>query len=106
VITQPVYDRKGIDQLAAAAEQIDIPFLPGILPLRSSSHAVFLNEKVSGIVIPDSILNRMFTTSDPIQEGMTISRDLLTPIKDIFQGVCLMPPFEDFSILEDILQDN
>ena len=105
MITQPIYDREGLDMIASAAEQFRIPFLPGILPLRSEKHASFLHEKVSGIIIPDTILARMRSTRHPIQEGVSISRDLLSLVKESFPGVCLMPPFDDFSILEGILMD-
>jgi methylenetetrahydrofolate reductase (NADPH) len=103
-VTQPVYDEDGAKKIAEAVNHIDIPIILGILPLRTFRHAEFLHTKVSGISVPDRIRARMEKAADPVAEGIANARDVLQIAKDLFKGACLMPPFDHFEVLADILQ--
>ncbi len=102
-VTQPVYDRETALRIKEALDDIDMPLIMGILPLRSPRHARFLHEKVAGIAVPDPVLERMDRTSDPVAEGAAVSREMLDTAKDLFSGACIMPPFDHFDILFDII---
>jgi homocysteine S-methyltransferase len=104
VITQPVYDQAEVEAISNLTQSVDIPLLLGILPLRSPKHALFLHHKVSGIVIPDAVLRRMEAASAPLREGAALARAVLQIARDHVDGACLMPPFDDFSILPNILE--
>ena len=66
VVTQPVYDEKGVDMLARATERSGLPVIMGILPLRTPRHADFLHTKVSGVVVPAAVRDQMHQAPDPI----------------------------------------
>jgi homocysteine S-methyltransferase len=103
VVTQPFYDIAGIDELAAATGHIEIPIILGILPLRSPRHAEFLHKKVAGINVPGQVRERMNRAGDPVAEGIANAREVLNLARDRFAGACLMPPFERFDMLGEIL---
>ena len=102
-VTQPVYDEAGANAIAEAVKHIGIPVILGILPLRTFRHAEFLHTKVSGIVVPDQVLRRMEKTSEPVAEGAANAREMLQIAREWFKGACIMPPFDHFEVLADIL---
>ena len=103
-VTQPVYDRISAERLAKATAHIDIPMILGILPLRTPRHAAFLHEKVAGISVPKHVRTRMEEADDPITAGIHNARDMLGIARERFAGACIMPPFDHFEILPDILR--
>lgn len=102
-VTQPVYDRITAETLARAVEPIPIAVFMGVLPLWSQKHTEFLHRYVAGIHIPDRIRRRMEHTDNPRLEGIAISRAMTEIARELFPGMCLMPPFGHYEILEDIL---
>ena len=106
VVTQPYYNEAGLDELAAATGHIEIPIALGILPLRSPRHAEFLHQKVAGINVPGQVRNRMNRAEDPAAEGIANARDVLNLARERFAGACLMPPFDRYEMLFDILTDK
>ncbi len=103
VVTQPFYDPAGIEELVAATRHIEIPIVLGILPLRSPRHAEFLHQKVAGINVPEGVRERMKLAEDPVAEGIANAREVLNLARKHFAGACLMPPFDRFEMLRDIL---
>lgn len=102
-VTQPVYDEKTADVLAEAVRKVGIPVIMGILPLRTLRHAEFLHEKVAGIAVPQPLRDKMARAKDPVAEGNANARDMLAFARSRFAGACIMPPFDHYEILPDIL---
>jgi len=105
-VTQPVYDRISAERLADATAHIEIPIVLGILPLRTPRHAAFLDEKVAGIAVPKHVRKQMEAAADPIEAGVANARDMLGIARERFAGACIMPPFDHFEILPDILRNQ
>ncbi len=103
VVTQPVYDEPGGMALRHATRHIDIPIMLGILPLRSARHARFLNDRVSGIAVPRHIQKRMERAPDPASEGVANARDMFALARRSFAGAFIMPPFDRYELLREIL---
>ncbi len=106
VVTQPVYDEGSADRLAAATHHIGITVIMGILPLRTARHAEFLHQKVAGIAVPQALRRRMQRTADAAAEGLANAREMLAAARARFGGACLMPPFDHYDMLFDILKDS
>jgi homocysteine S-methyltransferase len=102
-VTQPVYDRAGADELADATKNMSIPVVLGILPLRTPRHAEFLHTKVAGIAVPDTLRRRMHDAADPIAEGAANAREMLSIARQGFSGACIMPPFDHYEVMSQIL---
>jgi homocysteine S-methyltransferase len=103
VVTQPVYDQAGVDMLAEATHPVGVPVILGILPLRTLRHADFLHHKVAGIAVPKDIRHRMEKAVDPVTEGALNAREVYLMAVERFDGACIMPPFDHFEVLSDIL---
>lgn len=102
-VTQPFYDEEGVRALHDAVKDIGIPVILGILPLRTFKHAMFLHEKVAGIAVPQKVRDRMEKASDPIAEGVANAKEVYAMAKDLFKGACIMPPFDHFEVMGDII---
>jgi homocysteine S-methyltransferase len=102
-VTQPVYDTEQAQALTEAAGHIEIPILMGILPLRTARHAEFLHKQVSGIAVPEHLRERMQVAKDPVAEGIANARDMLALARERFAGACIMPPFDHYEVLAEIL---
>jgi homocysteine S-methyltransferase len=102
-VTQPIYDKAVAETVIERLEPFGIPVIRGILPLRTSRHAEFLHQKVAGIDIPDAVRERMAQAQDSIAEGAANAREMLEVARQSFAGACVMPPFNHYEILCDIL---
>lgn len=102
-VTQPVYDESGADELAEATQKIGIPVILGILPLRTPRHATFLHTKVDGIAVPEKLQQRMHNAVDPVAEGAANAREMVAVARQRFAGACIMPPFDHYEVMSDIL---
>ena len=102
-VTQPVYDEPGADEIADATRKIGIPVIMGILPLRTPRHAEFLHTKVAGITVPDALRQRMHRAANPVAEGAANAREMVDTARTRFAGACIMPPFDHYEVMVDIL---
>jgi methylenetetrahydrofolate reductase (NADPH) len=102
-VTQPVYDEPGADEIADVTSHIGIPVIMGILPLRTPRHAEFLHTKVAGISVPDALRQRMQRAADPVAEGAANAREMVEAARSRFAGACIMPPFDHYEVMVDIL---
>jgi methylenetetrahydrofolate reductase (NADPH) len=103
VVTQPVFDRGEAQRLAEALEGIPLPVLLGILPLRSARQALFLQEHVAGITIPEAVRRRLEIAAEPEQEGISLAREMLGEARRLFAGACLMPVAGHYETVARIL---
>ena len=105
IVTQPVYDEKTAKKIHSATSHLNVPVIMGILPLLSYKHAVFLHDKVDGIAVPESLRQDMKKARDPVKEGVIQAKHMLELARQLYSGACIMPPFDRFDILKDILVD-
>jgi len=77
-----------------------ISLIVGIVPLRSAKSARWIKKKLFGAIIPDTLIARMETASDPLAEGRRICLDLVGELSDIPQvaGVHIMAPGNDAAV--------
>jgi len=105
-VTQPVYDAAAADELLVATQPLEVPIILGILPLRTARHAEFLHRSVAGIAVPPQVRNRMQRAADSVAEGAANAGEMLAIARRRFAGACLMPPFDHYEVLLDILKDK
>jgi len=104
-VTQPIYDEAGADEIATATRDLGIPIIMGILPLRTPRHAEFLHTKVAGITVPDALRKRMHEAVDPLAEGVANAGEMIALARSRFSGACIMPPFDHYEIMPEILRE-
>lgn len=104
IFTQPIYEMSTLEKFLNRIDHLHIPLMLGILPLRSSKHAEFLHHEVPGMSIPDAIRERMRHGGDrAARVGIDIARSFLAEAKRSVAGVYMMPPFQKYHILDELL---
>jgi homocysteine S-methyltransferase len=108
-LTQPVYEpQKAQDFLSLYEEEhgsFDKPILVGVLPLYSTRHARFLHNEVPGISISGEIFTRLEEVGEKAaEEGIKIACELIQQLKPWAQGVYLMPAFNRFDIVAEVIE--
>ncbi|MEK7275752.1 MAG: methylenetetrahydrofolate reductase, partial [Chloroflexota bacterium] len=107
-LTQPIFEarvareflRRYVDQHGS----LKLPILAGILPLYNVRHAEFFQNEVPGVFVPESLRRRMETAAgEAAAEGMKIAAELLAELRDVLQGVYLMPPFGKYELAAEII---
>jgi len=89
--TQMVMDPKILERFCKEiTEPINIPVLAGVFLLKSAKNAQFINRVVPGACIPQSIISRLESSSNPIDEGISIAAEQVKSYLGITQGVHLM----------------
>jgi methylenetetrahydrofolate reductase (NADPH) len=88
--TQAIYDPSAFAKFMKRAGQFGIPILAGIIPLKSAGMARFMNKNVSGVFVPDALIEKMTAAEDKTQMGIEIAADLVKELKDMCQGVHIM----------------
>jgi homocysteine S-methyltransferase len=106
VQTQPVYDRRVLEELLLCTRPLGVPVLVGILPLVSERNAEFLHNEVPGIVLPDEVRQRMRGKSgaEGVREGMAVARDLVEAGRGGVGGWYLMPPFGKVELALELIE--
>jgi len=78
---------KFMSQIACVSDK---PILAGIFLLKSAKNAKFINNYVPGVNIPDSIIERLAASEQPLQEGVKIAAEQVKLAQTMCQGVHLM----------------
>ena len=109
-ITQPVFDPNALISFIEKARNlgINLPFVAGIWPLVSLKNALFLKNEVPGVVVPDTIIERMEkakTKEDGIKYGVEIALDIKEQIKPYVNGYQVSAPFGKVDIGLKVLQN-
>ncbi len=99
--TQAVFERDAFARFMDKAHKMDIPILAGIIPLRSAKMAEFMNKNIPGIFVPDTLIERMNSAKDPVEEGKTIAVEIAKDVIDLCQGLHFMP-IRHIEVMQDI----
>ncbi len=106
VFTQPIYDRKVLEEFLNRVQGVKIPILLGILPLQSSRHAEFLHNEVPGITIPERERKAMREAKERGPEvGIEMARKFLEETKDLVSGTYLMPSFGRYEQVLEVVKN-
>jgi len=89
--TQAVYDVDSFAKFMRRVEGFKVPVLAGIIPLKSVGMARFMNKNVAGVFVPEELIEKMAAAEDKARTGMEISANTIKELKDICQGVHIMP---------------
>jgi methionine synthase I (cobalamin-dependent)/5,10-methylenetetrahydrofolate reductase len=109
ILTQPVFDPQAASQfLKQYAERygpLQIPILAGVLPLYGTRHAAFLHNEVPGISIHEEMHQRLRLAGENAPyEGVRIALELIEQMREWASGVYLMPAFNRFDLVAEIIE--
>jgi methylenetetrahydrofolate reductase (NADPH) len=88
--TQAVYNVDIFAKFMKRVEGFGVPILAGVIPLKSVGMARFMNKNVSGVFVPEELIDKMAKAEDKAATGMDIAANLIKELKHICQGVHLM----------------
>jgi methylenetetrahydrofolate reductase (NADPH) len=100
--TQAIYDIDRFAEFMESIEELNAHVLAGIIPLRSPEMAEFMTENVSGIAIPDQILQRLENCAEGLHdeerdeatqfEGLAIAAETINSLRKMksVDGVHIM----------------
>jgi methylenetetrahydrofolate reductase (NADPH) len=100
--TQAIYDIDGFAEFIDSIVDLDTYILAGVIPLRSPEMAEFISEHVSGITIPDQILQRLEASAEGLDgeerdeatqiEGLQIATETINSLRKMknVDGVHIM----------------
>ena len=104
LFTQPLFEMKTLETFLRRIEQFKIPLMVGIIPLRSFKHADFLHNEIPGMRIPEQFRELMRSAGkDGMKVGVKLAMDFLKEAKSTVAGVYMMPPFQKYHVIEDLL---
>lgn len=89
--TQAVFDTEQFARFVDQAKHFSVPILVGIIPLKSAGMARFMNRNVAGVNVPEKLIEEMANATDRLAKSVEISARLIRDMKDLCQGVHLMP---------------
>jgi homocysteine S-methyltransferase len=102
--TQPVFEMPTLERFLKRIAHLRPGVMLGIIPLRSYRHADFLHNEVPGMRIPEKIRDAMRSAGDTgAKTGVRFSMDLIREAKGAVSGIYMMPPFQKYHIIDDLL---
>lgn len=89
--TQAIYDVGLFKKFLEESKHLKTTILAGIVLLKSAGMAKFMNKNVSGIFVPDSLIEEMDKTKDKSATSIEIAARLIKELKPLCQGIHIMP---------------
>lgn len=89
--TQAVYEPEKFAQFVDRVHNFNVPILVGIIPLKSAGMARFMNRNVAGVQVPEALIEEISEAEDRVGKGIEIAARLIREMRDMCQGVHLMP---------------
>jgi len=108
IITQPVFAVEALFAFLDRIEHLRVPLIAGIWPLVSYRNAEFMKTEVPGVVVPDSIMERMAaaaTKEEQRETGLAIARESIAAIRSRVQGIQASAPFGNVDLALRVLAE-
>ncbi len=90
-LSTPVFDLDSFQQFMRRMEPFRIPVIAEIILVRSAEMGMFLNKHVRSGIVPYHIIDKLAKAPDKEKASIEIVSDLVKGLKDICQGVHLIP---------------
>ncbi|MBP7687175.1 MAG: bifunctional homocysteine S-methyltransferase/methylenetetrahydrofolate reductase [Thermoflexales bacterium] len=106
-VSQPIFDvtpvRSFLQRYRDQFGEVPIPIMGGVLPPASLRNAEFLHNELPSIILPEWTLERMRQASDGRKEGIKIAREALEELRELVQGVYVMPMFGRYDSAAEVI---
>ena len=107
LFTQPLFSKDSIENLKEARERLDCKIMAGILPIASYKNALFLNNEVSGIRIPENVLSLLKDKKpdDALKVSYDYSMRTVREVTDFCDGYYLMTPLKKIDLVVSLIEE-
>lgn len=107
-LTQPIFDNETFEFLQIVKERRpDLKILAGVMPIVSYKNAVFLNNELPGVTIPEEIIKRFsidMTREEAQETGIEIAAEFASKLKKVSDGLYFITPFGRVQMIIDIIK--
>lgn len=104
-LTQPIFSEEDMKRIKYIKEKVDTKILCGIMPLVSYRNANFIKNEITGIHVPDEIVNRYhpdMSKEEAEWTGAKIANEIIEKLSPFADGYYFMLPFNRVSLMEKI----
>ena len=105
-LTQSIFSEAGVRNLRRAREALGVPIVAGIMPVAGYKNAVFLNNEVPGVSIPQAFVDSLENQPRDVVTERTLAfcRALVEMARPFSSGFYLMTPLRRVDLTEALLQ--
>ncbi|MEE8317547.1 MAG: methylenetetrahydrofolate reductase [Candidatus Omnitrophota bacterium] len=89
--TQAIYDIPLFKKFLEQARHLKTTIIAGIVLLKSAGMARYMNKNVSGVFVPDNLIEEMDKAQDRSATSIEIATRLIKELKPMCQGIHIMP---------------
>jgi methylenetetrahydrofolate reductase (NADPH) len=86
-ITTSVYDLAQFEAFMQKARTFGVPVIAGVMVLKSAGMVRYINKHVAGVVVPETIIERLMKAPDKIAASIEIAAEMIKGIAGLCQGV-------------------
>ena len=89
-VTTSIYDLAQFETVMRKARTFGAPVIAGLMVLKSAGMARYINKHVSGVVIPEEIVERLLKAPDKIVASIEIAAEIIKGLRGMCQGVSII----------------
>lgn len=90
-LTTPIFDLDSFHQFMKRVGPLQVPVIAEVMLVRSAEMALFLNKHLKMGMVPNHIIEKLARAVDKERASLEIVSDLVRGLKDLCQGVHLIP---------------
>ncbi|MEX1376977.1 MAG: bifunctional homocysteine S-methyltransferase/methylenetetrahydrofolate reductase [Eubacteriales bacterium] len=105
-LSQPIFSSSDVDRVKEFKKSIDAKLYVGIMPPVTYNNALFLNNEVPDIIIPDNIIDGFSKITDKTEAeeyGCQVVGKVAVEALEYADGLYLLPPFGRISCVSRII---
>ena len=105
LFTQPVFTRQNAENLEAARQSLNCMLLAGMMPVAGYRNALFLNNEVAGIEVPQRMLEMLKGKDEEETKKISVGfcQQLIDRVYDSCDGFYLITPLKKIAFTEEIV---
>jgi homocysteine S-methyltransferase len=104
LLTQPIFSEEAVNNFIRAKNELDCKLYAGILPVVSYKNAVFLNNEVSGIKIPQGTVDALKDKSRRRDVSLRLGADTVKAVYAYADGFYIMTPLKKVGLVADLIR--
>lgn len=106
-LTQPIFSDVAVNNLKLAKQNLNTKILAGIMPVAGYKNALFLNNEVPGINIPENVIKDMENKTPEETEKISVeySMEYIKKAKDHCDGYYLMTPLKKYRLIGKLIKE-
>ncbi len=107
LFSQPIFSDQAVENFLRARQELDCKLFAGILPVAGYKNAVFLLNEVSGIEIPDQVIQSLKDKGrqESAEISIQYSLGILRRVYDAADGIYIMTPLRRVDIVQGLIHE-